>query len=112
MPEKIEQLFLYLQERCLWQFYSRSWDREDNISAICENLIKLLTGKKVIQETPEDRCHYADAVLLADQVKTKFPWILQLSDAERRDVIEGAFGKVMDVAVTNSRNAEINNENY
>lgn len=112
MPEKIEQLFLYLQERCLWQFHSRAWDREDNISVTCEDLIRLLTGEKVTRETPEERCHYADAVLLADQVKAKFPWILQLSDAERREVIEGAFGKVMEVAVTNSRNGELNNENY
>ncbi|ADU27825.1 Fe-only/vanadium nitrogenase subunit delta [Ethanoligenens harbinense] len=112
MSEKTEQLFLYLQERCLFQFHSRSWDREENIHVTCEDLVKLLTGEKVLRETPEDRCHYADAVLLAEQVKEKFPWMLKLSDDERRDVIQGAFEKLMDVTVTNSRNAELNNENY
>jgi vanadium nitrogenase delta subunit len=112
VQEKIEQLFLFFQERCLWQFHSRAWDREANISVTCDDLIKLLTGSRIEMETPEDRCHYADSRILADQLKTRLPWILTLSDDERRAVIEGARDKLMEVAVTNSKNVELNVENY
>lgn len=112
MQEKIEQLFLFLQERCLWQFHSRSWDREDNINSISDGVINLLTGKRVPMETPEDKCHYADSRILVDQLKVKFPWILELSDSDRRAVVEGACEKLMAVTVTNSRNAELTNQNY
>jgi vanadium nitrogenase delta subunit len=112
LQDKIEQLFLYFQERCLWQFHSRSWDREDNINGITDDVIKLLTGKRVEMETPEDKCHYADSRILVDDLKKRFPWILELKDSERSAVVEGARDKLMAVVVTNSKNAELNNENY
>lgn len=112
MQEKSEQLFLFFQERCLWQFHSRAWDRENNINATCEDLIKLLTGGRVEMETPEDKCHYADSRILVDQLKAKFPWILKLNDTERRTVIMDARDKLMSVTVVGSKNAELNNENY
>jgi Vanadium/alternative nitrogenase delta subunit. len=112
VQEKIEQLFLFFQERCLWQFHSRSWDREDNINGISEDVIKLLTGKRVSMETPEDKCHYADSRILVDQLKSRFPWIMEMTDADRRAVVEGACEKLTAVTVTNSRNAELTNQNY
>jgi vanadium nitrogenase delta subunit len=112
MQDKIEQLFLFFQERCLWQFHSRSWDREENINSICDDVIKLLTGKRVLTETPEEKCYYADSRILVDQMKARFPWILELSDSDRSAVIQGARDKVMAVTVTDSKNSELNNQNY
>lgn len=112
LQDKIEQLFLFFQERCLWQFHSRAWDREDNITGICDDIVKLLTGKRVEMETPEDKCHYADSRILVDELKKRFPWILELDDAGRKTVVEGARDRLMAVTVTNSKNAELNNQNY
>lgn len=112
LQDKIEQLFLYFQERCLWQFHSRAWDREDNINGVCDDVIKLLSGRRVEMETPADKCYYADSCILVDQLKKRFPWMLELNESERRAVVEGARDKLMTVTVTNSQNAELNNPNY
>lgn len=110
--EKMEEVFSFFQERCLWQFYSRAWDRKDNINGVCGDVIKLLTGERVELETPEDKCHYADSRILADELKKRCPWLLEMEDSERKAIIEDARDKLMALAVTNCRNPEIHNENY
>lgn len=112
MQEKIDQLFLFLKERCLWQFHSRAWDREANINGVCDDVVKLLTGQRVEMETPDDKCHYADSRILVDQLKERSPWIFELEDFERKTVVEGAREKLMALAVTDSKNTELKNENY
>ena len=112
MDKKAYEVFLYLQERCLWQFHSRAWDREDNISNIKTDIMKLLVDKKINNETLIDKCHYADARILADDLKRRFPWLMEMSETERNQILSDGFDKLFDVTVTHSLNAELNNENY
>ena len=34
LKSQVDDLFDYVQERCLWQFFSRTWDRTENIEEI------------------------------------------------------------------------------
>ena len=73
--EKIDQLFGYVQERCLWQFFSRSWDRQENIDGIVKTATEMLTGEAIQIESPMDRLFYADAKIMVSDFRERFPWI-------------------------------------
>ena len=42
MIEQVKQLVGYVQERCLWQFASRTWDRTENIEGVLKQVGALL----------------------------------------------------------------------
>ena len=44
--QQLDNLFDYVQERCLWQFFSRTWDRKENIEGIIKQATTLLHGKQ------------------------------------------------------------------
>ena len=112
MKEKTEELVKYIQERCLWQFFSRSWDREDNIGGIMTQSESILLGKNPVLETQMDRCWYADATILVDDLKRLFPWITAASPDEIRTVIDRVKQRMREIAIEKSRNEELNINNY
>ncbi len=107
MKDKAEELTSYIQERCLWQFHSRAWDREENINGVLKKTTEILTGEQVVLETPADRNFYADAKILADQFTTTFPWLSEFDNAQKQAVLESVKERLLDIAVTNSRNGEL-----
>lgn len=110
--EKIDQLFGYVQERCLWQFFSRSWDRQENIDGILKTAADLLTGKPPAMQTPQDKLFYADAKIMVADFKQRFPWIETAGSAQIRDLIEGLKARLVDIAITKSQNHELNHTLY
>ncbi len=110
--DQVEQLYTYVQERCLWQFLSRTWDRRENIEGVLKTATDLLTGNAPKRETPMERLFYADAKILAADFKERFPWINEKSPADIHALMEGVKEKLTDIAITHSKNGELNNSAY
>ena len=110
--EKITQLYDYVQERCLWQFFSRSWDRQENLDGIFSAAADLLTGKSPARETPMERLFYADAKVMVLDFKARFPWIDETGPAQIRELLEGVKSRLSEIAITGSLNHELNHTLY
>lgn len=112
MNEHVEEMVTYIQERCLWQFFSRSWDREENIEGILTRTTEILIGESSVVETDADRCWFADAKILASDFKSHFTWLKQADNAEIRTVMNGIKERMLEITVKKSHNEELNISNY
>jgi vanadium nitrogenase delta subunit len=110
--EKIDQLFGYVQERCLWQFFSRSWDRQENIDGIIQTATDLLTGEPPQRETPMQKLFYADARIMVADFKERFPWVEETGAAQMRELMHGLKEKLVEFSITKSLNHELNHSLY
>jgi len=110
--EQIDQLYGYIQERCLWQFHSRTWDRQANIDNILALAGDLLTGATVAPNDPAARCWYADAKILVADYRKLFPWIESLGADEVRALLDGVKARLVETVITSSRNHELNHALY
>ncbi len=110
--EKVDQLLGYVQERCLWQFFSRSWDRQENLDGILKAASDLLTGKDPARETPMERLFYADAKIMVQDFKERFPWLEEAGAAQIRDLMHGLKDRLAEIAITGSLNHELNHTLY
>jgi len=110
--EKLDDLFGYVQERCLWQFFSRSWDRQENIDGIMKTATDMLTGKDLQLESPMDRLFYADAKIMVNDFKERFPWIQETGPAQMRDLMHALKDRLVDHTITHSKNHELNHTLY
>lgn len=106
MEDKVKAVYDYIVERCLWQFFSRNWDRERNIKGILKDVGLLYAGKEVSKETNLDKCYYADAKILLEQLLEKYPWFEELNSKDVFTLLDMVSEKLMQLAVTNSLNAE------
>lgn len=111
-PYKIDQLFDYCQERCLWQFFSRSWDREENIDGILGAATAILAGEEPRKNTPMNKLFYADAKIMVADFRSRFPWIGACSPEEIRALMAGLRVRLTEIAITKSLNRELNNSLY
>ena len=109
---KLDQLFGYVQERCLWQFFSRSWDRQENIDGILKTVTDLLTGKAPNRETPMEKLFYADAKIMVADFKERFPWIEQEGAAQIRALMHSLRERLEEIAITKSLNQELKHSLY
>lgn len=109
---QVDQLFAYVQERCLWQFFSRSWDRQENIDGVLGKAAVLLAGEKPVLDTPMDRLFYADATVMVSDIKARFPWISEAAPAQVREWLDGLKERLMDITITNSKNRELHHSLY
>ncbi|CAH2598871.1 Nitrogenase vanadium-iron protein delta chain [Rhodovastum atsumiense] len=112
MSSKLDELFGYVQERCLWQFFSRTWDRQENIDGILATATDLLAGQPPRLETPMDRLFYADAKIMVADFRTRFPWFNETPPDEVRELIAGLKAKLEEIAITGSKNRELNHNLY
>ncbi|MFZ1108067.1 MAG: V-containing nitrogenase subunit delta [Rhodomicrobium sp.] len=110
--EKVDQLFGYVQERCLWQFFSRTWDRKENLDGIMKTATDLLTGASPKRETPMDKLFYADASIMVRDFKERFPWIEKTAPAEIAALMQGLKDRVEEISITKSLNHELNHSLY
>ncbi len=110
--QQIDQLFGYVQERCLWQFHSRSWDRQENIDGIISTATDLLHGQQPKKHAPMDRMFYADAKAMVDDLKVRFPWILDLEPTRVTELMAGLKSKLVDQTITQSLNRELHDKLY
>nr|ABS28938.1 vanadium dinitrogenase delta subunit [nitrogen-fixing bacterium ARB3] len=109
---KLDDLFDYTEERCLWQFFSRTWDREENIEGVLGQVARLLTGQEPLRGTPQERLFYADALAMANDVRERFPWASQVDHEEIHFLIDGLKSRLVDTVITRSTNRELNHHLY
>jgi vanadium nitrogenase delta subunit len=109
---KLNQLFGYVQERCLWQFFSRSWDRQENLDGILQTATDLLTGKPPARETPMEKLFHADAKIMVADFKERFPWIEQEGPAQVRALMHGLRERLEEISITKSLNQELTHSLY
>jgi vanadium nitrogenase delta subunit len=112
MEEKIDDLYEYVQERCLWQFFSRTWDRQENIEGVLGKAEQLLTGGTPSRETPMDKLFYVDAAIVVKDFKERYSWIKDCSPAEIKQLLEGLKSRLVDTVITHSRNRELSHHLY
>lgn len=112
MTTQTKELVNYIQERCLWQFYSRAWDREENINGVLSHLGELLSNRTPKLETPMDRCHFANANHLAREVRNAFPWLEEMSPDSLTKLIGGVMARLEEIAITQSKNGELHMQAY
>lgn len=112
MSEKIEQMVQLVQERCLWQFHSRAWDREEVIQGVLNRAEQLLTGQEHAPATPAEKCYHADAKFLVADLRARFPWLAETSPAEVQALLAGLRERLREITITKSQNCELHVENY
>lgn len=109
---QIDDLFDYVQERCLWQFFSRTWDRTENIDGVIGQAERMLLGQAPLRDTPMQRLHAVDAMSMVDDFRKRFAWIAQSSPEEIKAVLQGLREKLTDHTITRSKNHELSHSLY
>jgi V-containing nitrogenase delta subunit len=112
IKDRTEEVTSLIQQRCLWQFHSRSWDREENINGVLGQAAKILTGEKVVLETLFDRAFYADAKILVADLESKFQWLSKMENSQKKVILESVKHKLIDIAITKSLNGELHHSIY
>lgn len=107
MEDKIEQMVDYIMKKCLWQFHSRTWDRERQNREILTKATQILCDEPAAHETPEDRCYWVDAVSLADAYKSRFSWLSTMSKDEIKILMQGLKDRIDYLTIKGSLNEEL-----
>lgn len=110
--EKIEQMVDYIMKHCLWQFHSRSWDREKQNAGVLGKTRELLCDEPVTLDTPADRCYWADAVVLADAWRARFAWLQSMSVEAIAALMDALHQRLNYLTITGSLNAELTDKRY
>lgn len=110
---QVSDLFSYVQERCLWQFYSRTKDRTENIEGVLAQVARLLMGQEPKRDTPVDSLQAADAKIMVKDCKERFAWLQEdIPENEVREIIRELGEKLTDIAISRSQNRELNHTLY
>ncbi|QDR79857.1 Fe-only nitrogenase subunit delta [Sporomusa termitida] len=112
MKDRIEQLVDYIMKKCLWQFHSRSWDREKQNEGILTKTMQLLCDEPVDLGTPTDKVYWVDAVCLADAFKSRYSWLATMDKAEIKLLMRGLKDRMDYLTITGSLNAELTDPHY
>lgn len=112
LADQVNDLYGYVQERFLWQFYSRASDRTRNIDGITAQATLLLLGQPAERETPDQRLDAVDAKVMVDDFRARFPWLQDAGPEQIRQLMSGLRDKLLDIAVTRSKNRELNHTLY
>lgn len=110
--EHVELLVDYIMKHCLWQFHSRSWDREKQNAGVLGKTRQLLCDEPVELATPADRCYWADAVVLADAYRSRFAWLHTMSKTDISALIDALHQRLDYLTITGSLNAELTDQRY
>jgi len=111
-PEYIDQLYNYIQARYLWQFFPREWDRQENINGIISDIINILTDNPINFENPIEKYFYAEAKVVAEELKDKFKWINELEEQQIIDILTKVKEKLIDILIEESQNPELKKKKY
>jgi len=112
MDAKVEELVDYIMKKCLWQFHSRAWDRRDQNAGVLTKTRQLLCGERVALETPLDRCHWVDAVILAEAYRARYPWVNELAKEDLAEVMTRLHERMDYLTIDGSLNQELTDQHY
>jgi len=110
--EKVSHLENYIMKHCLWQFNSRGWDRRKQNAGILGQATQLLCGEEVTITTPQERCYWVDAVMLDRNYRELFPWLLELSKVEIKELMKLLNARLDWTLIDGSLNLELTVVNY
>lgn len=109
---QIEQLVDYIMKNSLWQFNSRSWDREAQNKGVLGKTSQLLCGEPVDLSTPNERCYWVDAVVLADAFRARFNWLNEMDISQIKPLMTALHERIDYLTITGSLNAELTDQHY
>lgn len=109
---RIMQMEDYIMKHCLWQFHSRSWDRERQNEGVLSKAKQLLCDEEVAKETPEDRCYWVDALSLAEAFRARFAWFAEMDKESIKVLIEKLKERIDYVTISGSLNKELTVARY
>lgn len=112
MDERSAKLAQFIQVNSLWQFASRTWDRQENLDGMFTALEQLQGKRPVPRETLAQKAFHADATVLFRQLAAAFPWFAALPAAEAAEVLGSAKAELADIVIGKSRNQELNSALY
>lgn len=112
MNDRIAQLENYIMKHCLWQFHSRTWDRERQNEGVLTKTMQILCNESAAHETLEDRCYWVDAVCLADAFKSRYQWLNEMDNTEIKLLMRELKDRIDYVTITGSLNKELTDVNY
>jgi vanadium nitrogenase delta subunit len=112
MAPTVDEVFAYVQERCLWQFFSREWDRTENIQGVLGAVEGLVVGATPSLDTPMARLFYADAKPLAAALRQKFPDLPGLPATEIAALFKALKDRLTEIVITKSQNKELTQHLY
>lgn len=112
LKERVAQLENYIMKKCLWQFHSRVWDREKQNEGVLTKTMQILCGEPVDTSTPADRCYWVEAVVLAEEYKSRFDWLNTMSQAEIKVLMQALKERIDYVTITGSLNKELTVKQY
>jgi len=110
--DRIEQLIDCIMKKCLWQFHSRTWDRERQNENILRMTTQILCDEAVDAKTLEAKCYWVDAVCLADDYKKKFTWLSEIEKSEIKLIMQEVKKRLDYLTITGSLNEELNDPLY
>lgn len=110
--EQVELMVDYIMKHCLWQFNSRSWDREKQNVGVLGKTKQLLCGEEVDISTPAERCYWVDAVVLADAYRNRFDWLKAMSKEAVAALMQALHERIDYLTITGSLNAELTDKRY
>ena len=112
LSSQVKDLYDYVQERCLWQFYSRTWDRTENIDGITAQAERILLGQPTARETPNERLQAVDAQVMVNDFHARYAWLKEAGPEQIRALMSGLRERLTDVAITRSKNHELSHSLY
>ena len=112
MNEKVEAVVEYIQKNCLWQFFSRSWDRADNIDGILTKAGKFLRGNLPLKKPLQINAGLQTQKILIAELKVKIPWFASADKKEVKEILNGVKERMREIAIDKSKNEELKIPNY
>lgn len=112
MKIEMNQMLDYIMKNCLWQFHSRTWDREKQNTNIIMKTTQILCDEPVEKDLPADRCYWVDAMCLADAYRSRFLWINTKSKEEIKQLMQMLKDRLDVLTITGSLNAELTDPHY
>ena len=112
MKDQVDQLVDYIMKWCLWQFNSRAWDRKDQNEGILTKTMQILCEEPTEHDTPADRCYWVEAVMLARDFKSTYPWLSKMDNNEIKLLMQGLKERIDYLTISGSLNKELTNPTY
>ena len=108
----VEKIIDYIMKKCLWQFHSRAWDRERQNANILKKTMQLLCNETPDTGTPEDRCYWVDAEMMARGLRRDYPRLAGLQQDEIRNVMGKVRERLDFLTISGSLNQELTDPKY
>lgn len=110
--EKIAVMENYIMKHCLWQFNSRGWDRRKQNAGIIGQTAQLLCDEPVDISTPQQKCYWVDAELLARAYREMCPWLGEMSRGDIKALMQLLNARMDWLTIDGSLNQELTVVNY